>query len=722
MEPTKLVVQGLDPRIPPLIRGWGIEELYPPQAEAIPFVLEGKNVVVAVPTASGKSLVAYIGLVQGALKGNKGLYIVPLKALAQEKYEELQSFEVLGLKVGMSVGDLDRIEEGFDAYDILVTTSEKADSLLRHRERWGSSLSVVVADEVHLIHDDHRGPTMEVLLARLRQLNPLVQIIALSATIRNAYEISGWLDAKLVESDWRPVELREGVYFQHKIIFPNGTEKKVPGEEHIPSLAKQIIDEGGQCLVFVGTRRSAEATAKNLAGTLGLGKGVRAEVAEEEEVGLHKKLRWCLERGVAFHHAGLDSRYRRIVETSFKAGDIKCISATPTLAAGINLPARRVIMRDLKRYDPMTGSSYLPVLYVKQACGRAGRPHLDPYGEAILMGRSEAEAEHLIELYILGESEDIISKLGREPVLRRHLLGLVASGACPSRNAIDDFISTTFYAHQREVWEMEEEMEKALDYLLDRGFIEEDGGEEEEVAGRLWATLFGKRTSDLYIDPITACNYREAMESGKEPAAMGILHALASSPDMIQLYITKKDLESLEERVALCEEELLLPVPEDPASYDQFLREFKTASLLHDWIEEMGEEELSKRYAVGPGDIRNRVETARWLLHAMEAMAGLFNHSVSSPIRAVARRMGYGVKEELLDLVRIRNVGRKRARTLWKAGYTTASSVKDAGPKEIAILPGFGIRIAEKITGKKMDGKETTEESHEKGQQRLTDF
>ncbi|MDG6221101.1 MAG: DEAD/DEAH box helicase, partial [Candidatus Thermoplasmatota archaeon] len=473
MRPEELVSMGLDQRVADIVRSWGVEEFYPPQAEALPLVLDGKNVVVSIPTASGKSLIAHLALVKRVLAGGKGLYIVPLKALAQEKYEELCSFKSLGIKVGMSIGDLDIIEEGFDNYDILVTTSEKADSLLRHRERWGSSLSIIVADEVHLIHEDDRGPTLEVLLSRLRQLNPKVQIVALSATIRNAKEIAMWLDSNLVESQWRPVDLREGAYFQHTILFPDGSTRHVPGElDHVPALAKQIIDEGGQCLVFVSTRRSAESAAKKLAETLGLSaskmkkRNLESEVDLEEDVGVHKKLRWCLERGTAFHHAGLDSQYRRIVETSFKDGSIKCICATPTLAAGINLPARRVIIRDLRRYDPNTGSSYLPVLFVKQACGRAGRPHLDPYGEAILMARSEAEAEKLLEIYVLGETEDIVSKLGRENVLRRHLLGLIASGACGSHGDIRKFFETTFYAYQRELWEMEEELEGAMDFLL----------------------------------------------------------------------------------------------------------------------------------------------------------------------------------------------------------------------------------------------------------------
>ena len=684
---------GLDPRILPILQKWGITELYPPQAEALPLVLQGRNLVVAVPTASGKSLVAYMGLVQGALQGRSGLYVVPLRALASEKYHELRQFSHLGVKVGMSIGDLDEMEEGLEAYDILVTTSEKADSILRHRLEWGRSLSMVVADELHLMHEDDRGPTLEMLLAMLRRLNPGLQVLGLSATIRNAVELSGWLGAELVQSEWRPVELREGVYSEGRITFSDWTEREVPGhEDRVYALAKQIIDEGGQCLVFVGTRKAAESTARKLAGLLEL-KGISADVDEEEEVGLHKRLKWCLARGAAFHHAGLDSRYRSIVEKGFRNGNIKCLSATPTLAAGINLPARRVVVRDLKRYDPLTGSRYLPVLFVKQACGRAGRPHLDPYGEAILMARSDAEAEHLLDLYIRGESEDIESKLGVETVLRRHVLGLVASGACSSRSEVKDFMSTTFHAYQQGPEIILPELERTLGFLVHNGFVKE-----EEV---LRATRLGKLTSDLYVDPLTSLNFKHALESGRSATPLGILHAMATSPDMIQLYITAREESSLEEYAVEHEDEFLLPLPEDSVEMAFFLREMKTARLLLDWANEVDEDEMGKRYGVGPGDIHNRVETARWLLHAMEALAGLLGSPCAGDIRHLQKRVQYGVREELLSLVMLSGVGRRRARTLYAAGYHDSGDVKNADAKHISGLPGFGPVLAEKLTGKR---------------------
>src|SRR3989442_13282111 len=201
---------GLDPRIVEILKKQGIEELYPPQADAIGPALLGENLVLAIPTASGKSLVAYLAILASVLRGGKALYIVPLRALAAEKYEALKDFEPLGIKVGISVGDYDSADPTLEKLDVIVATSERAGSLLRHRTNWLQRLSVVVADEGHLINDPDHGPTLEVTLAKLAPVNPQSQALALSATIKNSEELAKWLEAEHVRRDWRPVPLRGG--------------------------------------------------------------------------------------------------------------------------------------------------------------------------------------------------------------------------------------------------------------------------------------------------------------------------------------------------------------------------------------------------------------------------------------------------------------------------------------------------------------------------------
>ena len=192
----------------------GFINLHPHQEKAIPIALEGQSLVVSVPTASGKSVIGYIPAMKKVLEEKKRvLYIVPLKALASEKRDDLDSFSHLGFNVAMSVGDLDSDGGRISDADIIVATSEKADSMIRHGNRWMDSVGLVIADEIHMIHDPGRGPTLEVTLTKLMKRNPSLQIIALSATISNALDLALWLDAELVVDDWRPIPLKEGVFF-----------------------------------------------------------------------------------------------------------------------------------------------------------------------------------------------------------------------------------------------------------------------------------------------------------------------------------------------------------------------------------------------------------------------------------------------------------------------------------------------------------------------------
>ncbi len=246
-----------------VMRQDGIETLYPPQEAALPPALAGKNLVLAVPTASGKSLIGYLAATKHVLeRGGKVLYIVPLRALAAEKYDDLCKFEPLGMRVGVSVGDFDTPDTRLSQYDVIVATSEKADSLLRHQVEWFNQLSLVVADEVHLMNDPGRGPTLEITLTKLRRANPALQVIALSATVNNSREMADWLQAEHISSEWRPVKLKEGVYLQEVVRFTDNSKRKVTYDvDPVWSLIKDSLQGGGQCLVFVNTRKSTESLA-----------------------------------------------------------------------------------------------------------------------------------------------------------------------------------------------------------------------------------------------------------------------------------------------------------------------------------------------------------------------------------------------------------------------------------------------------------------------------
>src|SRR5437867_1722998 len=357
---------GLDPRIVEILKKQGIEELYPPQADAIGPALLGENLVLAIPTASGKSLVAYLAILASVLRGGKALYIVPLRALAAEKYEDLKGFEPLGIKVGISVGDYDSVDPNLERLDVIVATSERADSLLRHKTNWLQRLSVVVADEVHLINDADRGPTLEVTLAKLRQVNPGAQVLALSATIKNSEELARWLEAEHIRSEWRPVPLKQGVYHNRLVHFTDQSVQEVRAEEDdLSGLVTDIMASGGQALIFVNTRRSAEALARSLTRDVRqqlpdnelehLEKVARSMIHEQDEAtSMAARLGKCLDGGTAFHHAGLTNPQRSLVEKEFRKGRIRCLVATPTLCLHpntlITTQRHRVLRNDRYRF------------------------------------------------------------------------------------------------------------------------------------------------------------------------------------------------------------------------------------------------------------------------------------------------------------------------------------------------------------------------------------
>ncbi|PKK81286.1 MAG: hypothetical protein CVT47_03225 [Thermoplasmata archaeon HGW-Thermoplasmata-2] len=699
---VKLSELDIDPRVIALLREQGINELYPPQAAAAPIALSGKNLVLAVPTASGKSLVAYLAMLKSVLeKGGKCIYIVPLRALAGEKYDDLKKFESLGVRVTYSIGDLDTADPKLGDYDIIVCTSEKADSLLRHKTDWLKKISVVVADEVHLITDPERGPTLEVTLARFRQINKATQIVALSATIENSGDIALWLDAKHVKSEWRPVPLKCGVYLEGEVSYSDSTSRPVIGHgDEVSKLVMDTLNRGYQAMVFLGTRASAEKCAEELARHVSgfvnpaemneLASSI--EETQDEPTRTGERLAECVKKGTAFHHAGLSNEQRKFIEENFKRGKIKCITATPTLAAGVNLPSHTVIVRDLYRYDPNLGRTPIPVLEIQQMMGRAGRPRYDKEGEAILIAKTEREAEAVKEHYINGSPENILSKLGNESALRTHVLSSIATRYVRTREDLKEFMSHTFYAMHSSLWGIETTLDKVIEMLAENGMI-------SETDGKFAPTLFGERVSDLYIDPLSAVAMRKAIAAAKQDsAAFGFLHAVCATPDMLKLYVRRGDawIEDVVARV-----KFLIAPPDEASSgsseYEWFLAEVKTASLVFDWMNGEREEAIEEKYSVGPGDIRNKVEIANWLLYSMGELARIFKPEVVGTIAKIIRRVKYGVKEELLPLVDMDGVGRIRALRLFSAGFKTPEEVGKADLLHLSGIVGIGPVLARKL-------------------------
>ena len=743
--------------VPEALEAEGIEEFYPPQAEAVEAgVADGESVVASVPTASGKTLIAELAMLSAVRRGGKALYIVPLRALASEKKTEFERWEEFGVDVGVSTGNYQSDGEWLASRDIIVATSEKVDSLIRNGAPWVNDLTCVVSDEVHLVDDGGRGPTLEVTLAKLRKINRDLQVVALSATVGNADEVADWLDAALVESDWRPIDLKMGVHYGNAVNFDDGSQREVSvgnGQKPTAALVADALDEAvdgqrGSSIVFVNSRRNAEGAAKRLADVTAsrLDPDERAElealagdIRDDSDTETSDDLADCVRDGAAFHHAGLSATQRSLVEDAFRDRLVKCICATPTLAAGVNTPARRVVVRDWKRYDgEFGGMAPLDTLEVHQMMGRAGRPGLDPYGEAVLLAKDRDTMDELFERYVWAEPEDVRSKLAAEPALRTHVLATVASGFATTRDGLLEFLDRTLYASQTDDdARLAEVTDRVLEYLEANEFLEREDG-------TLTATGIGHTVSRLYLDPMSAAEIVDGLREGVEddgaaavtarrnrPAGdddvpetaaetgfvtgndlvdegaadadtddsgaatadsagddgddptlspLGLYHLVARTPDMYQLYLKSGDRETYEEQFYEREAEFLGHAPSEfeDVAFEEWLAALKTARLLEDWASELDEDTITERYGVGPGDIRGKVDTAEWLLGAAEQLANELDLDVVLDVREAKKRVEDGVREELLDLTGVRGVGRKRARRLFEAGIETRAELREA--------------------------------------------
>jgi helicase len=648
----------------------GILELYPPQAEAVEKgLLEGRNLLAAIPTASGKTLLAELAMLKSILNGGKALYIVPLRALASEKFKRFREFSKLGIRVGISTGDYDLRDEGLGVNDIIVATSEKTDSLLRNETVWMQEISVVVADEVHLIDSPDRGPTLEITLAKLRKMNPSCQILALSATIGNADELAAWLEAGLVLSEWRPTELREGVFF-NGTFYCKDREKSIEQstKDEAVNLVLDTLREDGQCLVFENSRKNCMAFAKKASSAV-----KKILSAEDKE---------------ALHHAGLTTPLRELVEDGFRAGKIKLISSTPTLAAGLNLPARRVVIRSYRRYSSEDGMQPIPVIEYKQMAGRAGRPRLDPYGEAVLVAKSYEEFVFLFRNYIEADAEDIWSKLGTENALRTHVLSTISNGFARTKEELMEFLEATFFAFQYSNFGLSTVVDECLNFLRQEEMLEK--------TDTLISTSFGKLVSKLYIDPLSAARIVKGLKEAKILTELTLLHLVCSTPDMRLLYMRNQDYQDINDYViAHADEFVRVPSPFNYTEYEWFLGEVKTSLLLVDWIHEKSENEICLKFGIGEGDIHAIADIAEWLMHVTAQLARLLELKGAKEAAELEKRIHYGASPELMDLLDIRGIGRMRARKLYESGFRSSAELAGADPVKVAAL--LGPKIADRI-------------------------
>ncbi|KAK7867975.1 hypothetical protein R5R35_014759 [Gryllus longicercus] len=391
----------------------GIKNLYEWQEECLSLkaVEEKTNLVYALPTSGGKTLVAEILLLRELLCYKKNvLFVLPYISIVQEKVHSLSQFAIdLGFLVEEYAGGKGQYppKKRRRKQSIYVATIEKAHSLINSMidSKRLSEIGLTIVDELHLLGEGDRGATLECLLTKLLFSSEKIHIVGMSATIGNLEEVAKFLRAEIYVNNFRPVELKEFVKCEdflwkvkyneeellekeRKIEPPYTDSMNKIDPDKVCSLVLEVVPEYS-CLVFCPTKNNCENVATLFTKIM---PRELLEVKKEERKALSRALsiegrgsicsvlEKCIPYGVAYHHSGLTGDERRLLEEAYRAGTLCCICCTSTLAAGVNLPAKRVILR-----APFVGNTFINLRQYKQMIGRAGRAGLDSIGESILV-------------------------------------------------------------------------------------------------------------------------------------------------------------------------------------------------------------------------------------------------------------------------------------------------------------------------------------------------
>ncbi len=526
------------------------------------------NLVVQAPTGSGKTVLAKLAFLKALLKPGKGIYVGPLRALNDEKAKEFQEFANYEWNVKTVLGGSYNSPKELESIDLLLTTPEKLLSLLYTLDL--SSFSTIVIDEVHLLGEQKRGAYLEFVIMELQRKYPAIRIVALSATIPNTLELSSWLQATplIFGQEYRSTKLVVKVISVEK--NSSHLAKLVKGYQ----ITKKFLPE--QILLFSTSRANVQYYAKKMSEWLSRDSTTSQNVETQETITYSNK---CLtefsSKGIAFYHAGLSENDKKFIIQNFLDQRIKILITTSSLAWGINLPAKAVIIMDIEYSNPLIGKEPMSSADILQMLGRAGRPqfHTKGYGYILTNENQNQKIENMLE-----GKNPIVSSMNEfllELVL--HFLALEKASAF-SKEELFEFFSKSFmiYTNFFQKDELEEELEKILSSLEMYKLI-------ESSSESITITKYGSITSRFFINPITTGNLlnikpnkvdeilpylTEFQELPVRKSEKKFLRSLGATPKTYQSFKLKYVIEAMEH------EELLEPefIQDGKVIYNEYLR------------------------------------------------------------------------------------------------------------------------------------------------------
>ncbi|XP_043272294.1 DNA polymerase theta [Venturia canescens] len=708
----------------------GITSMFPWQVECLSnakLIERNRNLVYSAPTSAGKTLVAEILVIKTILERKKKvIFILPFISVVREKMYYFQNlltesgFRVEGFMGGCAPTG------GFAATDMAIATIEKANSLLNQLMEEGnlSDLGAVVIDELHLLGDPHRGYLLELLLTKLKYMNLRdekvhVQLIGMSATLPNLVLLAKWLDAELYRTEFRPVPLNElckigDIIYDREMRSIRNLQKNpslVDDPDNVLQLCIETLSDNNSVLIFCPTKNWCETLARQIATkfcNLGhenksIGSILREQLTRETimetleqlkrcPAGLDNVLKSTVSFGTAFHHAGLTMDEREVIEGAFRSGAIRVLTATSTLSCGVNLPARRVIIRSL-----MFHGKPLDTLSYKQMIGRAGRMGKDTAGESILICKNnEIRAATSLLSSGLPPIESCLE--GSEPMIRA-LLEAVASEVAYTVKDIELYAKCTLVSVTSEDL-METSIMKAIKFLVDNELFLLQTNENGDQ--RWIATQLGKACLAASIPPTDGLFIFEELQKARKCFVLDTeLHVVylvtpinssnqIGQIDWFAFMNIWKNLTESERRVGQLvgiEENIIISAIRGSMKNGKVLdvhKRFYTAMALHDLVREISLIDVCRKYGVCRGVIQSLQQSAATFAgmvtqfckklgwDCMELLIGQFQ-----------ARLQFGVCRELLDLLRLPTLNGLRARSLYKEGITSVSELAVANVLDV---------------------------------------
>lgn len=682
-----------------------------------------KNLVYSAPTSAGKTLVAEILAIKTILECKKKvIFVLPFVSVVREKMFYFQDILCTsGIRVEGFMGSYNP-PGGFGSVHVAICTIEKANSLINRllEEKRLGEIGAVIIDEMHLLGDSSRGYQLELLLTKLRYMtikdeSVNIQIIGMSATLPNLNLLAKWLEAELYVTTYRPVPLIEQFQINNEIYDANLTVKRKLNKmeeleidsDHILQLCLETILNSCSVLIFCPTKNWCESLSQQIA--MAFWKLLNSKTSLSDEllkqlngdsilevlqqlrscpVGLDKHLECVVSFGVSYHHAGLTMDERDIIEGAFKRNVIRVLVATSTLSSGVNLPARRVIVR-----TPIFHGKPIDPLIYRQMIGRAGRMGRDNCGESILVcQKNEYDIAKLLMSAKLPPIQSCLEGSGR---LKRALLEIVASEVASTPADISLFAKSTLLAADGD---LSNPVNDTINFLIENEFVRlqklDDG------TFKYFATPLGKACLSASMTPeeglVLFAELQKARQCFVLDTELHIIYLVTPYSVCNQwptidwiMYLNlweklSPSMKRVGELIGVSEYYLVSQARGKASNSNhklQIHKRFYTALALQDLVNEIPLNEVAKNFNCNRGLLQSLQQSASSFAGMVTTFSRTLGWStVEILVAQFQERLQFGVSRDLLDLMKLPILDGPRARALFNNGIENLIGLASSDP------------------------------------------